>query len=107
VEVQVRTTLEHEWAELSEKLSDVLDPRIKYGSGPEEARSVLRELSSLVLELETLEREVLNLEGSHKCAESLTRIRERLAGSKRRCIDCLRSVRQRAGSWKRRDVVSH
>jgi ppGpp synthetase/RelA/SpoT-type nucleotidyltranferase len=107
VEVQVRTTLEHEWAELSEKLSDVVDRNLKYGSGPETVRSMLRDASSLVLELETLEREVLTLQGSRKGTEALPRIRERLAGSKRRYIAHLQEVRQRAESWKRRDVVSH
>lgn len=34
VEVQVRTHLQHVWAELSEKLSDVVDAAIKYGGGP-------------------------------------------------------------------------
>jgi len=31
VEIQVRTALQQAWAELSEKLSDVIDPAIKYG----------------------------------------------------------------------------
>ena len=30
VEIQVRTSLQHVWAELSEKMSDVFDPAIKY-----------------------------------------------------------------------------
>lgn len=34
VEIQVRTALQHQWAELSEKLADRIDPRIKYGEGP-------------------------------------------------------------------------
>jgi len=33
VEIQVRSVLQHLWAELSEKASDVLDPSIKYGGG--------------------------------------------------------------------------
>lgn len=35
VEIQIRTSLQQLWAELSEKASDVLDPAIKYGQGPE------------------------------------------------------------------------
>lgn len=31
VEIQMRTWLQHLWAELSEKLSDTIDPNIKYG----------------------------------------------------------------------------
>ncbi|MEO7632585.1 MAG: hypothetical protein ABIU20_04245, partial [Blastocatellia bacterium] len=33
IEIQVRTELQHLWAELSEKFSDVLDQTIKYGGG--------------------------------------------------------------------------
>lgn len=33
IEVQVRTELQHLWAELSEKGSDIIDPAIKYGGG--------------------------------------------------------------------------
>lgn len=35
VEVQIRTSLQHLWAELSEKFADVYDPHIKYGKGDE------------------------------------------------------------------------
>ena len=41
VEIQVRSSLQHLWAELSEKSSDVLDPTIKYGGGPDEWRTFL------------------------------------------------------------------
>jgi putative GTP pyrophosphokinase len=34
IEIQVRSALQHLWAELSEKASDVIDPAIKYGGGP-------------------------------------------------------------------------
>ena len=39
VEIQIRTSLQHLWAEVSEKSSDVLDPTIKYGGGPESWRN--------------------------------------------------------------------
>jgi putative GTP pyrophosphokinase len=41
VEIQLRTALQHSWAEMSEKLSDVLDPAVKYGGGPAEVRQAL------------------------------------------------------------------
>ena len=41
VEIQIRTTLQHLWAELSERSSDVLDPDIKYGGGPAAWREFL------------------------------------------------------------------
>jgi GTP pyrophosphokinase len=47
VEIQVRTSLQHAWAELSEKLSDV-DPMVKYGGGPESIRVWLDKLSEYI-----------------------------------------------------------
>lgn len=41
VEVQVRTELQHLWAQLSEKLADLLDPDIKYGGGERKVRELL------------------------------------------------------------------
>jgi putative GTP pyrophosphokinase len=55
VEVQVRTLLQHLWAELSEKLSDIYDPAIKYGGGPKNIRSVLTATSSMVASVEEME----------------------------------------------------
>jgi len=57
IEVQVRTMLQHTWAELSEKYSDVVDPGIKYGSGPEGVRTILTQSSALVAALEQVELE--------------------------------------------------
>src|SRR5262249_26239032 len=48
VEIQVRTALQHLWAEVSEKASDVLDPAIKYGGGADPWRTWLTETSELV-----------------------------------------------------------
>jgi ppGpp synthetase/RelA/SpoT-type nucleotidyltranferase len=56
VEVQVRTELQHLWAETSEKLSDVSDPSIKYGGGTEDVRRVLERMRDVVLKCETVER---------------------------------------------------
>ena len=53
VEVQVRTELQHAWAELSEKFSDQIDPAIKYGGGDEAIQTKLF-VSSQVLELSEL-----------------------------------------------------
>ncbi len=41
IEIQLRTSLQHLWAEVSEKSSDVLDPTIKYGGGSESWRNFL------------------------------------------------------------------
>jgi len=72
VEIQVRTALQHLWAEVSEKSSDVLDPTIKYGGGPDEWRSFLTEISESVAAYE-------NCEKSHS---------ERLAASEKMAADC-------------------
>ncbi|MGH9908310.1 MAG: hypothetical protein ACRD8U_22325 [Pyrinomonadaceae bacterium] len=45
VEIQVRTALQHLWAELSEKLSDLVDPALKYGGGNENLQKLLLVLS--------------------------------------------------------------
>jgi putative GTP pyrophosphokinase len=62
VEVQVRTELEHGWAQLSEKLSDVVDPSIKYGGGPEPIKSKLLRISEGVGKAEALESRLLSTE---------------------------------------------
>ena len=56
IEIQVRSSLQHLWAELSEKSSDVLDPTIKYGGGPDEWRSFLTKNSEIVASYEEWEK---------------------------------------------------
>jgi putative GTP pyrophosphokinase len=55
VEIQVRTKLQHLWAELSEKLSDIYDPSIKYGGGEEPERKFLKRLQKLIEKFEKAE----------------------------------------------------
>lgn len=55
VEIQIRTREQHLWAELSEKLSDVVDPALKYGGGPTATRETLLEYSRLIAQIEALE----------------------------------------------------
>lgn len=57
VEIQVRTREQHLWAELSEKQSDIVDPSIKYGGGPEAIRNSLLKHSQLVADLEDYQRD--------------------------------------------------
>lgn len=52
VEIQVRTTAQNVWANLSELLAHAVDPGIKYGLGPSDALDLLASLSSLMLELD-------------------------------------------------------
>jgi ppGpp synthetase/RelA/SpoT-type nucleotidyltranferase len=55
IEIQVRTSLQHLWAELSEKFSDIVDPTIKYGAGDEDARELLTVASDVIIKMESLE----------------------------------------------------
>jgi ppGpp synthetase/RelA/SpoT-type nucleotidyltranferase len=55
IEIQVRTSLQHLWAELSEKLSDIVDPAIKYGAGNENVRKTLTVTSEMVIAMESFE----------------------------------------------------
>jgi putative GTP pyrophosphokinase len=59
IEVQVRTALQQLWAELSEKLSDIFDPMIKYGGGDELTRTMLTTQSSAIANEELLEMQIL------------------------------------------------
>jgi len=59
IEIQIRTTLQHLWAELSERLSDVYRP-IKYGGGPPKIRSILDSLSLRISKYENLETRLLS-----------------------------------------------
>jgi putative GTP pyrophosphokinase len=58
IEVQVRTELQHIWAELSEKLSDVINPAIKYGGGDEAIKKFLADTSKFVANEELIETEL-------------------------------------------------
>jgi ppGpp synthetase/RelA/SpoT-type nucleotidyltranferase len=55
IEIQVRTELQHLWAQLSEKLSDARGSAIKYGGGDPETRRLLSTLSRTVEDVEDLE----------------------------------------------------
>jgi putative GTP pyrophosphokinase len=59
IEIQVRTSLQHLWAEVSEKLSDVVDSRIKYGEGDEVVLTLLGGMSDNIKSLETAESSLL------------------------------------------------
>lgn len=79
VEIQVRSSSQHLWAELSEKLSDVFDPAIKYGGGDEEIRQILQEGSAAVAMLEEFEKRLLTLEGEGPMDDRPDIMREQIA----------------------------
>jgi putative GTP pyrophosphokinase len=78
VEIQVRTELQHLWAQLSEKLSDVFDPAIKYGGGGSEYQDRLSRFSQLIAEYEDLELGPSAVELSGQVAELRRKIRQLL-----------------------------
>lgn len=47
IEIQVRSWLQHAWAEVSEKISDNIDAGLKYGAGPAETQHRLFQLSEV------------------------------------------------------------
>ena len=51
IEIQVRTYLQHLWAEMSERFSDTYGSDVKYGGGPDNIRRLLQAMS-IVVELE-------------------------------------------------------
>lgn len=61
IEIQVRTALQHLWAELSEKFSDVVEPAIKYGGGDHETQLLLRDAAALVERTESIEARPLRM----------------------------------------------
>ncbi len=90
VEIQVRTALQHGWAEVSEKASDVVDATIKYGGGPEFLRSRLSGSSEAVADYEKLERvqeelekAVAELQKHHVSEQDVKKMQKRLVRSRR------------------------
>ena len=64
VEIQIRTSLQQLWAEASEKLSDLMDPAIKYGGGDESITRLLGTASQVVAVQEDNEVQLLALQRS-------------------------------------------
>jgi ppGpp synthetase/RelA/SpoT-type nucleotidyltranferase len=58
IKIQVRTALQHLWAEMSEKISDVIDPAIKYGRGGNVILSFLASASDEIMLVELAEDEL-------------------------------------------------
>jgi putative GTP pyrophosphokinase len=62
IEIRIRTPLQHIWAEFSEKLSDVIDTKIKYGKGPKEFQDLLSHASKALATCEEAEKEISTIE---------------------------------------------
>ena len=77
IEVQVRTELQHNWAELSEKFSDKIDPAIKYGGGSRKTQDYLSRLSNLIKNYERMEADFTDEELKRELAVLKIEITER------------------------------
>lgn len=95
VEVQVRTELQHGWAELSEKFSDTFDPAIKYGGGDERIQKWLCDISNWINGHEerearalALEKKIINKE-SKNLREAMTIVRHTITQSKKDITDLI------------------
>jgi ppGpp synthetase/RelA/SpoT-type nucleotidyltranferase len=55
VELQVRTELQHLWADFSEKLDSHAAPGVKYGEGSPAITDMLKQTSDLIADIESLE----------------------------------------------------
>lgn len=97
VEVQVRTYLQHLWAELSEKFSDVYDPAVKYGGGDKVIQDRLALISSIITENELCEvllgqvQERLSVKdrGTDEGQQEIVKIRERFSSLRQRLFKYL------------------
>ncbi len=97
IEIQVRTSLQHLWAELSEKSSDVLDPTIKYGGGPDSWRNFLTESSEAVASYEEFEKAVAELLEHHVPDHMVQEMRGRLKASTRNIVRLEQSIEELRG----------
>lgn len=59
VEVQVRTEMQHTWAEFSEKLADTIAPAVKYGGGPAFVQELLASASTVAARIEEFEKRAI------------------------------------------------
>jgi ppGpp synthetase/RelA/SpoT-type nucleotidyltranferase len=78
IEVQIRTTLQHLWAEFSEKAADIFDPGIKYGTGPADLLHVLSGYSGLLEDVELDELELAEAQPDPRLDEFKQELREKL-----------------------------
>lgn len=75
VEVQVRTDLQHVWAESSEKLADAFGSQLKYGGGPKEIRELLDDFSRMIGDFEQ------HLDMGEAAGPSVSELKSKLRGA--------------------------
>ncbi len=87
IEIQIRTSFQHLWAELSEKFSDMVNPGIKYGSGDNEIVTSLARTSRLIALVETLEKQLVD-------DKLLGEVEEELSKAKQLLLELLEETRE-------------
>lgn len=95
IEIQVRSSSQHLWAELSEKLSDVINPAIKYGGGPDEVRQALAAISTEMAKLEVLEKDMVQVQirgVNEEQQEKLQEVREGVDRMKRELAEICKNA---------------
>ncbi len=94
IEIQVRTAIQHLWAELSEKISDFLGIAVKYGGGDAKTTKLLMTTSLAITKEEDLEAELSHLLSQNELTDTkkkaLAEVRDEL-GTVRR--DFFKAVR--------------
>jgi len=105
VEVQVRTLLQHAWAELSEKIADVVDSSIKYGQGPDQIKEVLKVASDAIAEFEALEYNLYGLKLDDKEVELKQKWIEKIEERKKSLAAICDRIKSNLEELKKRDQV--
>jgi ppGpp synthetase/RelA/SpoT-type nucleotidyltranferase len=85
IEVQIRTELQHGWSEFSEKLSDKIDPSIKYGGGDKEIQKLLCDISTFIKNYEKAEIDILSISKDSSYEE----LRKKMANIKKGIADLI------------------
>jgi putative GTP pyrophosphokinase len=87
VEVQVRSALQHLWAELSEKFSDLFDPALKYGGGPTQLHNELMKASNIVVQCEELKKKIAQLQNLMETNEEVESLQKEMLEYEKDLID--------------------
>lgn len=101
VEIQLRTSLQHHWAERSEKLSDLRDANIKYGSGPRAWQLLLIALSNVSWRVEKARWALSNVDAKAGEAKALEAEVQWLDGEVSKVLEFSRSLSDldEQGKW--------
>jgi ppGpp synthetase/RelA/SpoT-type nucleotidyltranferase len=91
IEIQIRTELQHSWAELSEKLSDEIDMAIKYGGGNERIQKTLKIISGNIESYENLDKKIATINDDL----SMRKMRTQMIDVRKEIISIINAFRKR------------